>query len=155
MKTTMLWAVLLAGCAGGTDVGEDPLEPVPVVKDMEKDAFADAGLKEKEPVADAGRSNHFRAVSQITCGQYCHVGIPHFAGKKSEAAPTRDLVVPGDPDRSYLMLKLLGSHVNLPECAGTPSPCGKKMPASGELRPGELEAIRAWIAEGAPMSEDE
>ena len=53
------------------------------------------------------------------------------------------LVTPREPDRSYLLLKLLGTHA----AAGL----GAVMPPDGERLPdGELAAIAAWILAGAP-----
>jgi hypothetical protein len=53
------------------------------------------------------------------------------------------LVSPREPDQSYLVLKLLGTHAT----AGS----GAVMPPDGELLPDdELEAISAWILGGAP-----
>jgi len=51
----------------------------------------------------------------------------------------RRLVVPGDPDASVLAARVGG---------GT---CGARMPLGGiPLPPGEVDTLRAWIAEGAP-----
>jgi len=53
------------------------------------------------------------------------------------------LVTPREPDQSYLLLKLLGTHAT----AGF----GAVMPPDGELLPDdELTAITAWILNGAP-----
>lgn len=53
------------------------------------------------------------------------------------------LVTPLDPDRSYLLRKLLGTH------ATTGS--GAAMPPDGDpLDPEQLQAISDWIADGAP-----
>jgi len=54
------------------------------------------------------------------------------------------LVVPGEPEQSYLYLKLLGKQL---EAGGQ----GEPMPIQpAMLTPQELEAIRNWIAQGAP-----
>lgn len=51
-------------------------------------------------------------------------------------------VVPGDPDASFLFMKV------------TDPPCGERMPLlygySGMLDPREIAQIREWIALGAP-----
>jgi len=55
-----------------------------------------------------------------------------------------DLVEPGDPDKSYLYLKLTGAQLS---AGGS----GEQMPfQAGQLDAGQLELIRAWIAQGAP-----
>jgi hypothetical protein len=55
---------------------------------------------------------------------------------------TLDRVEPGDPQRSYLILKLRGD----------PSISGARMPFDGPpyLRPEQIEGIAAWIRAGAP-----
>lgn len=53
------------------------------------------------------------------------------------------LVTPREPDQSYLMRKLLGTHAS--------TGIGAVMPPDGELLPSEeLAAIAAWILAGAP-----
>lgn len=84
----------------------------------------------------------------------CHAGntppnLTHDAAYASlvnaPAFQTSDmlLVSPRDPDQSYLMLKLLGTHATV----GT----GDTMPPGGERLPDdELAAVAAWILNGAP-----
>ena len=47
-------------------------------------------------------------------------------------------VVPGDPENSLLMQKLLDEQ-----------PCGTMMPPTGVLTPEQIEQMRAWISNGA------
>jgi hypothetical protein len=56
--------------------------------------------------------------------------------------PGRTLVVPGDPDGSFLMIKLEGT-----QAAGEGTP----MPQSGALSTEALELVRQWIADGATL----
>lgn len=62
------------------------------------------------------------------------------------------LVAPGDPDGSYLLAKLLGSHRDFCGRAGQPlNNCGRRMPPDGTApSPEEQLRLRAWIAQGAP-----
>lgn len=53
------------------------------------------------------------------------------------------LVDPGNPDRSYLMLKLEGTHLDAGE-AGVRMPIG-----AAPLSAKKLDKIRTWILEGA------
>lgn len=54
------------------------------------------------------------------------------------------LVAPGEPEQSYLYLKLMGQQL---EAGGQ----GEQMPfQQGTLSEPELEAIRTWISQGAP-----
>lgn len=50
------------------------------------------------------------------------------------------LVLPGDPEESALYRKLTGTPI-----------CGAAMPPTGRLPKGAAEAVRAWIAAGAPV----
>lgn len=54
--------------------------------------------------------------------------------------PTMKRIVPGDPDSSYLVLKIQGS----------PGIVGVQMPASGgPLTQAQVDEVRAWVAAGA------
>lgn len=59
-------------------------------------------------------------------------------------------VVPGNPDQSWLYLKVSGTAASA-GCTGAMCNAGV-MPPTGEvtLTPAELEVIRKWIADGAP-----
>lgn len=63
-------------------------------------------------------------------------------------------VTPGEPDRSWLVLKIENAMSRLPECTpagSTPSPCGTAMPQGNDLLPAaERAVIRQWVAMGAP-----
>lgn len=52
------------------------------------------------------------------------------------------LVVPGSPDKSYLLAKLMGTHAKL---GGN----GVQMPIGSSLRNEDIKLIRDWIAKGA------
>lgn len=69
-------------------------------------------------------------------------GYRALVGPASVQAPSMALVVPGDPESSYLWLKL--QHT---------APHGKGMPrtltGSKRLRNDELELYRRWIEDGA------
>ena len=57
----------------------------------------------------------------------------------SVGVPAKKLVVPGDPDASYLYEKLSKAAPEL----------GDQMPPGAPLEADRLEQIRAWIAAGA------
>ncbi|MCC7384291.1 MAG: hypothetical protein IT384_20770 [Deltaproteobacteria bacterium] len=68
-----------------------------------------------------------------------------IVNKDAVEKPGAKLVVPGDPDASFLMDKLLNR--NLPM-----APAGETwgvMPLGGMLEADRIENIRAWIAAGA------
>lgn len=72
-----------------------------------------------------------------------------MVGKPSEHEPTRVLVVPGDPDASYLIDKLYGTPV---ESAKKHEGHSDVMPPPeyGTLSDEWKAIIREWIARGAP-----
>jgi len=63
-----------------------------------------------------------------------------LVGVASVEQPSRNRVTPGDAVESYLYMKVTGD----------PRISGDRMPAGGApLSAGEIEAIRAWIEDGA------
>lgn len=94
--------------------------------------------------------------SQI-CAAYCHRGASAPKGLRLDAAnayqrtvgmpsvevPALMLIKQGDPTNSYLYLKVLPSD---------PRRVGERMPLNEPpyLSAEKLEALRAWIARGAP-----
>lgn len=72
-----------------------------------------------------------------------------IVGIRSGELPTMSFVEPGDPEKSYLLRKMDGSHCVLdPECTG--SSCGDAMPKGEDLLPVEVrDVVRRWIAQGA------
>ena len=68
--------------------------------------------------------------------------------KTSPTASGAIFVVPGDPAKSYLMVKLEGKQAALAaKCAS--GSCGAEMPPGSLLPADKLEAVRKWITEGA------
>jgi hypothetical protein len=72
----------------------------------------------------------------------------------SMTAPELRRVEPGDPARSFLMLKLDGCHAALGlDCPTSPRerPCGDRMPLAGAPWSRERRDLaREWIRAGAP-----
>jgi hypothetical protein len=69
-------------------------------------------------------------------------GYGRLVGRRSVQVPEMALVEPGDPDASYLWLKL--QH-RAPEGKGMP----RTLTGTKKLRPAELELYRRWIEDGA------
>jgi mono/diheme cytochrome c family protein len=65
----------------------------------------------------------------------------HLVGKRSAHAALL-LVAPGQPDKSYLVAKLEGTHL---KARGK----GERMPLGGTLSPSDIATIRKWISRGA------
>jgi mono/diheme cytochrome c family protein len=69
--------------------------------------------------------------------------IAALVGVKATGAPALTRVVPGEPDKSYLVMKLEGTQV---AHGGT----GAQMPfGAPPLAPEKIAAIREWIKQGA------
>ncbi len=86
-----------------------------------------------------------------TGGAIAKAGLDMSAGKSymemvsvatSQCGGARTLVIPGKPDESYLMDKLLGVDL-----------CGvsKRMPPAAALPMGDIQTISDWICAGAPQ----
>ncbi len=124
---TLLFALL--GCTGGEETGE---------------TAATVGYAELQFVFDRN------------CTGTCHAGDEPFEGLvltedaswdalvdvPSNQVPTMRRVAPGDPDGSYLLHKLRGTHATV---GGT----GNAMPPYLVLADSELELFLAWIEGGA------
>ncbi|MGV3512282.1 MAG: hypothetical protein ACO1OX_09800 [Novosphingobium sp.] len=71
------------------------------------------------------------------------MAIGFLVGKPSQEVPAVMRVEPGAPERSYLVMKLEGTHL---DHGGS----GARMPLGGSPLDGrDLARIRAWIAQGA------
>jgi|GEM_PF-1052833 len=156
-----------------TDTGDDAaLEDTPAVDAPAVDAPAvDA------PAVDAPVSfSEVQAIFTRTCAMpACHGRGPNGGGgsgglfltdgvtshssmvdQPSDQVSSVRLVVPGDPDNSYLVMKVEGTmRSRLPmQCAVSPgrNPCGVQMPQlAAPLTTAERTLIRNWILAGAPM----
>lgn len=66
---------------------------------------------------------------------------PYTALLEGDSAyPGRSLVVPGDPERSFLIIKLRGEQT---------SEEGSQMPPTGPIPGDQLVAVEEWVAQGA------
>ena len=68
--------------------------------------------------------------------------------KTSPTASGEPFVVPGDPGKSYLMVKLEGKQAALSAKCPNNS-CGTVMPPDEPLAGAKLDTVRKWITEGA------
>jgi hypothetical protein len=121
--------MIVTGC--GTGVPEVPIEePVSYATHLEPLVIAHCiGCHESEEA---------KAKLVLDPG----LGYERLVGPRSIQVPEMALVEPGDPDRSYLWLKL--QHV-AKEGKGMP----RTLTGSKKLREAELELYRRWIEGGA------
>ena len=139
MRLSILLAVLLGAC-GASDVIPDDTD--------DTDVAADTDVA-PPPTFDRIDSKILRP----SCGfSACHGagGAPFITGNKasdyanlvnaaSNAKNGAVLVIPGDPENSYLMHKLEGAA----------DIEGGRMPPTSALTPKQIQEIRDWIAAGA------
>lgn len=79
----------------------------------------------------------------------CRVAHAAMVGVASVELPALDLVAPGDPAASWLMIKLDGMQSDF-EASCVSAGCGGSMPLNRPLLlPAERDAVRAWILAGA------
>lgn len=79
----------------------------------------------------------------LTYGQSYHDLVNRVPRNAAAAAAGMKLIDPGNPDNSFLLTKLMGPEA--PEL-------GRRMPfGMGPLHKGKIDAIRTWIAAGAPQ----
>lgn len=175
--TAVALAAALAGCSDDPsptpqDAGADVATDLGVVVDGGDDAGADAGDAGADDVPAAAASfTQVQAIFTRTCiTPACHgssgsggmrlrdAAESHAAlvGRPSDQVPSVQLVAPGDPDNSYLVMKVEGTMRRLlpTECMVSPgrNPCGAQMPQlAAPLTQEERTLIRAWIAAGAMM----
>ena len=139
--------------AGRRDSGRD------AARDVGRDAPVDVGIDAVD--YDAGPPPPWDEVYALFSGPRCGgitgchyvaasgglslrtsaVACAELFGASTPPCGIRQRVLPGDPARSLLYLKLAGP---------VPVGCGGRMPAGGTLfTPVETEVVRRWIAAGA------
>ncbi len=156
---SLLAALLLTGCWGGPRVGEQ----------LDESSLVDPTCGIEDPVGDGGTNDGPRfsqLMTQVftpTCATaYCHQKDPppvapmSLDGAKaytslvnvaSVQVPSMKRVVPGDPTKSYLMLKLRGAASG---AGGSGAPVTQMPLNKPPLSPAVIRDIELWIKRGAP-----
>ncbi len=159
-----LTTTLSAGVLGCTGPNTDP-EPVEADADVDADTDADSDTDvdadtdadtDSDPPGTTG-CEEAQVAMDASC-TVCHGGAVPQAGldltdiamavdRPSTQAPL-DLVEPGVPDDSYLVLKMRGTHL---DAGGS----GTEMPPPGlpDFTPDALADVEAWVAGGALCDE--
>lgn len=142
----VLLIVVAAAAAGACDenlssiAGPDTPDLEPTFASVQRDVFktAEAGTGRRACVSC--HTTNGRATP--AGGLNLDVADPHAAlvNVPSRGKPGETLVIPGNPDGSYLIKKL----------EGTPGIAGVRMPFVGAyLTPGQIRIVRRWIELGA------
>lgn len=127
--------VAALGCADGTGVAPPPPPPPGSLR------FS-TGV---QPILTANCAfSECHAGSDPQEGMDLSVGAAHasIVNVPSNQVTRLSRVAPGNPDSSYVVLKLEGS-------AGAVGGIGTRMPLGGALTQAQIDTIRAWIAAGA------
>ena len=126
--------LLLSAC-------DDPLYGVP--------------LGEQAAVEEPNYEEHIRPFFERSCGAGCHSsgsasggldldqGYEALLNAQAQGAPLQALVVPDDPDSSYLWLKVQGRQSEV-QGSGSAMPLGVALSSSDE------DTLYNWINTGAP-----
>ena len=168
--TVAALVLALSSCAGsGVDLDLDG-RPRHDAGSSEEDAGALSDAGEADGGGDGGSEVDAGFIDERTrytwvqkniftqvCAAYCHRGASapkglqldannayqRIVGVPSTELPALKLIKPGDPSNSYLYLKVIPAD---------PRRVGERMPLNEPpyLPPEKLEALRAWIARGAP-----
>jgi hypothetical protein len=130
MRSGILALSVLVGCASAVEVEDTDASP-PTFTEVYSEVLAPScAFSSCHGPASAGYLGWSDAAT-------AHAALVDQA---SAAASERVLVVPGDPESSYLLDKLLGAE----GISGDPMP-----PPVGGLDAAKIELVRAWIAAGA------
>jgi hypothetical protein len=149
----VLGAAVGAGCDEAAVPARDPGPPVSFAEDLIPllgASCAFVGCHDGQ-----SRSNGLYLGPSVAEGRPTPAVIAEiYASLLSPAYVTSDLprVTPGDPSRSFVMLKIDGCQNRSGlRCIGSErSPCGDRMPAlSDPLPTAKRDLIHAWIARGA------
>lgn len=144
--TAPVAAALLAACAGsGEGLGANGLPATP-------------GAAPAAPLTADFQSIQDNVFTAICVRCHSGAGAPQglqldaahsyalLVGVASAEVPSLERVIPGDPDSSYLVLKLQGSSDIV----------GQRMPFGGPYLPqSTIDVIRQWITNGAPPSSNQ
>ena len=134
---TVLAASLLFGCAScsGSPDAATPASAGPAPAAGSKALPPDVAAIVKARCEKCHSESDASGKLDLTPG----VAYASLVGSPSLQLPSRKIVEPGDPDRSYLMDKLLGRHKDV---GGKGAVMPKK---GGPLEASQIETIRAWI----------
>ena len=137
--TGLLLAVSLAACAG--ERIRDPTAPAPLCTDVAPFRSSLTCIQQLVFTPSCATSGcHLNPGAQQGMDLSEGMAFTNIVGVPSAEDPNRDRVHPGDPDGSYLILKLEGS----------PLIVGDWMPLGGPyLSQAEIDVIRQWILDGA------
>ncbi len=140
--------LLCAGSCAGSGIG------IPEATDLAGPLVVDGGRGDGKSFAASFQSFQDTIFTPICT--HCHAGASAPKAFQLDAAnsyamlvnvpsvelPSMKRVAPGDPDHSYIVVKLAGIN---------PPMVGAQMPYNGPpyLAPAQIDAIRTWIKAGA------
>lgn len=158
---SLLAMSLLWGCTEPSGTGPEPIPeetPVPAASRKATPAATPSGPLQLVP-------GEVQEVLDIDCSS-CHSGPDAEAGlrldaqhayedlleRKSTQASKMNLVSPGEPDESYLLHKMLGTHLDVGG-HGDRMPLEGSWGVKGSLSDDEVARVKKWIVNGAPAEQ--
>ena len=149
----LFWALVVVACAGdGTTLGPDG-------RPVAGEQLGDGTEGNQEPQfapTDITLGQITTEIFAISCAfTGCHAGgspsanlsleadfvAGELIGVASNQVPDLKRIDPGNPDGSYLLMKVRGAE----------GIANSQMPLGGTLTEAQVEMIREWIAGGAPL----
>lgn len=126
----MISALFLSGCASEpVDSGDSAATFAPTLATVQAEVF-NKSCAFSTCHGDGGGSGNLSLVDGVS--------LANLVGVASDGDPTQTRVIPGDPDASYLMMKL----------EDAPGIVGDVMPTV-PLDAERIALVREWIAQGA------
>lgn len=140
----LLVGMLLSGCQGVIGGDDDP-------NPNRDSGVPDSGMDDAGYLGECGETGEVILFFENRCtNSACHAGrqfplltrdgLADLSSLESEAVPGQRLIVPGDPESSWLYIKMAGMQG---EDEGALMPLGTSTPVA------ELPLIEQWIADGA------
>jgi mono/diheme cytochrome c family protein len=152
MLRSFWFALALVACGNADETDTDVLDTdADADTDTDSDTDTDTDSDTDTDTAGAPTYADIQAITSSKCSG-CHgtsggltlTGDWHadVVGADANQLASMSLIEPGDPDQSYLVLKVRGTHT---AAGGT----GEKMPKGGSLSADQIADLEAWITAGA------
>lgn len=159
----MTSALALVGCGDDGGGDEGGADGTGMASDTGMDDTGDGGSDGM--MGGISHAAEIQSIWTANCVDACHeaggsaayldlsdgMAYANIVGQASPTVPSLTLVEPGDPEASYLYMKVAGRHTELDGGVGLQMPLSDDLSTPQPLPQEEQDLIRDWIAEGAAM----